>query len=348
MATLSSTTAWTRKIIKLVSIGAGAILAVILLYRIAVFVKQQITPPPPPTVAFGKLPEIAFPQNQTDEILSYSIDTITGALPVFPDRANVYKTIAAAPELLALNNAIQKVSGAGFEGPYTQTSETLYEWNTTDTSALPKKMVFNIFSSDFNVTSPFLSDSKVLSANNLPNETAAVSTAQDFLSGMSSLPQDVDREKTQVSLFSIKNGMLAPSTSLSNTQVIEVSFFQRDLNGLSVVYPDAKASTMNVFVAGGDRGPQVVQADFFHQNIASESATYPIMTSQEAFDRLKNGEIYIASYDGQNKKISINEVFLAYYLSGEAQEFVLPVVVFQGNNGFTAYTTAVKDDWIQK
>ncbi|MBI2195912.1 MAG: hypothetical protein HYU48_02605, partial [Candidatus Levybacteria bacterium] len=101
MATLSSTTAWTRKIIKWVSIVAGAFFATMLLYRTVLFVKQQISPPPPPTVAFGKLSEIVFPQSQEDEALSYSIDTITGALPVFPDRANVYKTETSAPELLA-------------------------------------------------------------------------------------------------------------------------------------------------------------------------------------------------------------------------------------------------------
>ncbi|MBI2195897.1 MAG: hypothetical protein HYU48_02530, partial [Candidatus Levybacteria bacterium] len=206
----------------------------------------------------------------------------------------------------------------------------------------------NIFSSDFNIQSPFLSDSKVLSASNLPNETAAVSIAQDFLSDLSSMPEDIDLEKSKATLLSIKNGSLVPSVSLSSTQVIEVSLFQRDLNGLPVVYPDAKASTINVFVAGGERGPQVVQVDFFHQNITNEKATYPIMTSQESFDKLKNGEVYIASYDGQSKNISINKVFLAYYLGGEAQEFVLPVVVFAGTNGFTAYTTAVKDEWIQK
>lgn len=346
MATLSSTTTWTRKIIKWTGITLGLIFAALIIFRIAEFVKNQFTPPPPPTVSFGKLPQIAFPHSQTDKALSYSIDTITGALPVFPDRVNVFKTIDPAPDLLALDKATEKVRAAGFDTMPTQVSEGVYQWSKED-SELPRKMVFNIFSSDFNISSPFLSDPKVLSANNLPNETAAINTAQNFLSNMSSLPEDLDLGKTQATLFSIKNGALAPSTSLSGTHVVLVSFFQKSLNDLPIVYPNPNSSTMNVLVSGGQRAPQIVKVDFFHQNIASESATYPIITSQVAFDKLKNGEVYVASYDGVSDKVSIKDVYLGYYLEDQMQAYVMPVVVFKGNNGFTAYTSAIKDDWIQ-
>ena len=347
MATLSSTTAWTRKIIKWTVIGVGLIVVGLILFRLFEFVKNQFTPPPPPTVSFGKLPEVAFPHSRTDEALSYSIDTITGALPVFPDRANVYKTIEPGPDLLALDKATEKVSGAGFNAFPSQVSEGVYQWSDGDSTQLPKKMVFNIFSSNFNISSPFLSDPQVLSANNLPNETAAINTAQNFLSNMSSLPEDLDLSKTQATLFSIKNGALESSTSLSNTQVVLVSFFQKSLNELPIVYPNPNSSTMSVLVSGGGRAPQIVRVDFFHQDIASGSATYPIFTSQEAFDKLKNGEVYIASHDGVSEKISIREIYLGYYLADQAQAYVMPVVVFKGNNGFTAYASAIKDDWIQ-
>ncbi|MEX2013026.1 MAG: hypothetical protein WD967_01340 [Candidatus Levyibacteriota bacterium] len=347
MATLSSTTAWTRKIIKWVGIGVGLIVAGLILFRLFEFVKNQITPPPPPTVSFGKLPQIAFPHSQTDEALSYSIDTITGALPVFPDRTNVYKTIEMEPDLLALDKATEKVSRAGFNAFPSQVSEGVYQWSDGDSTQLPKKMVFNIFSSNFNISSPFLSDPQVLSANNLPNETAAINTAQNFLSDMSSLPEDLDLDKTQATLFSIKNGSLAPSTSLSNTQAVLVSFFQKNLNSLPIVYPNPNSSTMSVLVSGGERSPQVVKVDFFHQNIASESATYPIVTAQVAFDKLKNGEVFVASHNGGSDRVSIKEVYLGYYLGDQIQAYVMPVVVFKGNNGFTAYASAIKDDWTQ-
>ncbi len=342
MATLSNTTALTKKVLKWTSILIGAILGILLIYRIAMYVKSQITPPPPPTAAFGKLPPISFPEGNTNKSLTYSIDTVTGSLPVFPDRANVYKTIPPPPDLLALNKATEKVLDAGFTSKGTQISQDFYQWSITEDSGLPKKIVFDISSSNFNLSSPFLSDLKVLSANNLPNQTAAVNAAQNFLSNLNSIPQDLDLEKTTTTLLAIKGGTTVPTTSLSNTQVIEVSFFQKDINSIPIVYPDTNSSTMRVFVAGGD-SPQVIKADFFHQNISTDSATYSILSSNEAYEKLKNGDAYI-SYGGTNENVSINKVSLGYYLSDQAQDYVMPVVIFRGN-GFTAYVSAVRDAW---
>ncbi len=345
MITLSNTTALTKKVLKWASILIGVTLGILLIYRIAMYVKSQITPPPPPTASFGKLPPISFPEGNTDKSLTYSIDTVTGSLPVFPDRANVYKTVPPPPDLLALNKATEKILAAGFTGKGSQVSQSVYQWSVVDpSSGIPKKIMFNISSSNFNLSSPFLSDLKVLSANNLPNQTAAVNTAQDFLSGLNSIPQDLDLEKTTTTLLAIKGGTTVPTTSLSNTQVIEVSFFQKDLNNIPIVYPDTNSSTMSVFVSGGD-SPQIIKADFFHQNIATESANYSILSSNEAYEKLKNGDAYI-SYGEANENVSINKVFLGYYLSDQAQDYVMPVVIFKGT-GFTAYVSAVKDAWIR-
>lgn len=348
MATLSSVTTLTKTLLKLLGIGIVAILTLLIIYRLFVFVKDKITPPPPPTVSFGKLEKINFPKSKTNETLSYSIDTLTGALPVFPDRANVYETVKPSPDLLALDKATKEMNSIGFNGANTQISETLYQWTENNSnSSLERKIVYDIFSRDFNLSSTFLFDSKVLAGNNLPNETAAINTAQNFLSNLSSFPEDIDTGKTITTLLSIKNGILIPEISLSNTQIVRVSFFQKNLGELPVVYKEPNFSNINIFVGGGDSSPQIVKADFFHHTIASKSATYPLITSTSAFDKLKKGDAYIASFNGEDKKISINEIFLAYYLSDQAQNHVMPVVVFKGNNDFTAYVSAIKDEWIQ-
>lgn len=349
MATLSKVTSLTRNFIKWAGLGLGALLVILLLYKIAIFIKEQITPPPPPTVSFDKLPAISFPQGQTAKDLSYSIDTVTGALPTFSDRANVYKTTPFTPDLLALDNASTKVNSNGFEGQGTQISENLYQWVSKKTdSDLQRKIVYDIFSGDFNLSSNFLEDSNVLSGNNLPNETAAINSAQSFLSNMSSVPDDINLEKSQTALYSIKNGDLVPALSLSSTQVIRISFSQKDIGDFPVVYPEPSSSTMNVFVGGGSNSPQIAKIDFFHQNIASQSATYPIISASDAFAKLKDGDAYIASFDGSGEKISINKVTLGYFLSDNPQSYVMPVVIFKGNRDFTAYVSAVKDVWVQK
>lgn len=347
MATLSSTTQMTRTILKWLGILISTTLVLMIIFRIASFIKSQITPPPPPNAAFGKLPPITFPANSSKESLSFSINTLTGSLPVLPDRAFAYKTIENKPQLLALSNASDKLSAIGFRDNPISISPNVYQWSATDQdSNLPKKISLDIFSGNFNLSSPFLSDSNVLSSNNLPNQTAAINAASSFLSSLESFPSDIDTNKNSAFLMAIKNGRLEATSSLSSTQVIRVSFFQKDLNGIPIVYPNPDSSTMNIYVSGGPSTPQIVRADYFHQEIASSSATYPIISANDAFTKLKNGNAYIINDSGKDN-ISISKVFLAYYVSDQNQAYVMPIVVFLGE-GFTGYVSAVKDAWIQK
>ena len=68
--------------------------------------------------------------------------------------------------------------------------------------------------------------------------------------------------KTKTNLFSIKNSVLVPATSISAAQVIEIDF-SKDIDKLPVVYSKANNSTMNIFVGGGENQPQAVKTDFF-------------------------------------------------------------------------------------
>jgi len=84
------------------------------------FIKQTFfpTPPPKPTLAFGTLNPQLFPKNASDKKFTYVINTLSGALPSFPDQAKIYKMQINPPDLLGLTNAKQIAGGAGFtQGP---------------------------------------------------------------------------------------------------------------------------------------------------------------------------------------------------------------------------------------
>ena len=42
----------------------------------------------------------------------------------------------------------------------------------------------------------------------------------------------------------------------------------------------------------------------------------------------------------------IKKIYLAYYLSEQRQNYLMPIVIFEGNNNFYAYVQAVQDEWI--
>ena len=153
-------------------------------------------------------------------------------------------------------------------------------------------------------------------------------------------------EKTKIELFSINTEVLGPATSLSRARLISVSFFQADKDEMKIVYPGGDISPMNLVIGSGERDAEVLNARFFYQKISEESATYPIKTSEEAFDELKNGKGHIINHTGNNLNIVIKNVYLGFYAEGKQQQYLMPVIVFEGNNNFKAYVSAVRNEWI--
>ncbi len=347
MLTLSQATADTRKILKYLAIFFGAILSIIIIVR-GIFALKEIispTPPLPPTVSFGRLPKIDFPQSATQKKLKYTLNTISGGLPTFPDRATVNKMVYYAPNVLDVDNANRLANAAGFPTKGTSLSDVNYRWN--DLSAFQRELTMNVVTKDFIISSLFLKNPDTISAKKLGNEQTAAASATNFLQTMNEFAPDLDSSKTSTILYSIVNGALLPASSLSNTQVIGVYFYQKDVNGLPIFYQNGGVSSMNVLVGGGQYSTEVVAVNFAHQEVSSTSATYPIKTTREALSDLKSGRGYIARYDVSTEDISIKNVFLAYYLGENKQEFLMPVVVFAGE-GFYGYVSAARDEWLDK
>jgi hypothetical protein len=346
MFTLSQASYDTKEILKWGGIFIAGLVVVVVFIQMFLMVKEIIfpTPPPKPTVAFGKLDPQLFPANVSDKKFTYKINTLSGYLPVYNDLGKVYKIKTFTPDLLSLQNATAKVAVAGFTANPTQLSNTSYQWNTTARSGLLQSIKVNIVDDNFTLTSDFLSNQAALSGA-LSKETDVIKAANFYFNQINPLPTDIDNTKTQTTLFAAENGLLTPATSFANAQAIRVDFFQKDVNGLPIVYGQPHASDINILVGPND---QIFQAQYFYQTPTKESATYPLITSTQAYQELQSGNAYIASYDGTSTTVSITDVTLAYYMSSQNQSYLMPIFVFQGSNNFTAYVPAVTDVWINK
>lgn len=333
---------------KFTLIICGIFIGLYLLYNIGTMVKEYFypTPPAPPTASFGKLPPPAFPENLLDSSsFSYTLDTLTGTLPNFPDRATVYKTIPSKPNLLALERAEEKVEGIGFTSKPTRISDIKYVWTISE--APFKKLEMDVLTLNFNLTSNFINDEDILAAKSLLDGEKAKDVVKSLLSSLGNTPKDIDMEKTKTTLLAIHNNSLIEATSLSNTHIIRVDYYQKDINKFPIYYSSYPQTPLNFFVGSTQRGPQVVAANFFHQTIdENTSATYPIKTAEEAFNLLKSGEGYIASSPAKGGNIAIKNITLGYYLGNETTNFLMPIIVFEGDN-FYAYISAIKDSWIE-
>jgi len=314
--------------------------------KIGTFIKEKINPAPlpPATASFGKLDPIEFPQSREAQGFKYTIDTLNGKLPEFPDRTKVYKISPGKIDFLSLEKAKEKVSVLGFKNKESFVAENTYQW--IDAGYMLRRISYNILSSDFVFSSSFLTDPIVESGINLPPQNEAIAIAKRFLESQSSFPHDIDETKTKTALFSIKNYTLIPADKIQEAKIIRVDFFQKDIDGLPIYYPSPMLSTINALIAGGQNASQVVEASFFYQDISNDSATYPIKSSSQAFEELKREKASVISYSGKTTDIPVKNVFLAYYLNQKDQQYLMPIIVFEGNDDFVAYVSAVKDELI--
>lgn len=374
------------ELIKKVGIGAGIglgiIIVMIVIFRVGGVILRIVNPPKtaPANHAYDILPFINFPQSATDNSYTYILNTISGTLPTdFPDRLAVFPLTAPEPSLLNLEKAKEKARTLGFVDqqnktiPETPLGNGLYEW--AEATGINRKLKIDTVTFNFTLTSTYLANLTVLGAENLSDENNAVQTAKEFLESIGLLHEDLDMDKflkpeentiynTYPRLYAIQNGAIVPTSSLSTAQVIRVDFHQKDVEyeldtgvpkapslkmKLPIRYPHPPFSTMNFWVAGGQNKAEISAAIFTHFGISKPEdtlATYPIKTAEAALEELQNGNAYIASYEGLDNEILISNVYLAYYLGNE-QEYLMPIIVFEGQNGFFAYVSAITDEWIE-
>ncbi|HSW87957.1 MAG TPA: hypothetical protein VLG12_02220 [Candidatus Saccharimonadales bacterium] len=339
----------TKKVFVWICVAIGALLVISITITIiqALLPKKEILP----TVSFGKLPPIDFPQPAKTASVEYVLDTLSGTFPSFPDQEPVYTITQPQPELLELQNAKALIPTGDFPTDPQALSETVYQW--TSPNPPYKILTYNILTHDFTMTSSYATDPDVIDAVSLGDTQGAISTGQSFLGGFHAYPKDIDESKTQTTLYSI-NGTtktLQPAISLSTAQVIQVDFFQKDLNKLPMYYPQPNHSLINVLVGAFQGGRTVLTANATIKAITDTNGTYPIKSVEQAFKELQTASpsAYIASQaTPATTTVKINQMSLGYFIGQGEQTYVMPIFVFQGENGFYAYVSAVTDAWIKK
>lgn len=347
MTSLEKTVEITKKVLIGFFIGLGSIIFIFILLTIISSIKNMFfpTPQPPPNVSFGKLPIISYETTGLKNTFTFTLETNTGNLPILPNRERVYKINNPAPNFLNLSNATNIASQNNFTSPPLAISDIVYKW---DSSTPSSSLIMNVVDNNFNYSYNFLSDQSVLQAINLPDTSTAVQVATNFFSQyITKLPSNINTVNAPTSLLMFNNANIIASPSFSQTQIIRVDFYQNNINNLPIYYPNYPSSLMYAYVGGGETSPQILKASYFYKNITSENSTYPIKTAVQAFDELKKGGGYISSsYNGVSKNINVRNVSLGYILYSDAQNYLMPVIVFKGDNNFYAFISAVTNQWV--
>jgi hypothetical protein len=276
------------------------------------------------------------------------MNTISGKLPAFPSKVKVFKTDKLPITLLNVDNARQKVAEVGFDNDAMKQyhelalSTTKYQWQVL-TNDLFRTIIMDTNTYNFKLSTSYRTYEPLLTQSFTNDDTSAEKIAISFLQAMSLPIDDINQDKPKVQTLMLKDGVLVQADSGLTTQIMRVDLYQKDVDELPIYYPTYPFSPMYFLImARAINTDDVVEANFPHQLVASESATYPIKTAQEAFNELEQGKAYITNYFGTSSSIQIIDVSLGYYIGESSQDYLMPVILFQSKN-FYAIVPAIKD-----
>lgn len=349
---LHSTVSVIHKLVRWCTITALSVIGLLILIRLGIYINKVYNPPPPdlPTVSFGKLPPIIFPESSVKESFTYSLYTLSGSLPDLPDRVKIYSTVSPSTTLLNIQRARDKAAAINFkddgENHFSESvlTPTKYEW-TVVSKSLIRSLVMDTDTYNFKFSSSYKTYPVILNQSFVNDEVEAKKTAVSFLAKMSLKPVDLDDSKTKIQKMKLKDSILVPAMGIADTQLFKVDYFQKDLEELPVYYQNHPSSSMSFLVmARASETDDVLEGNFYHQSISDKTATYPIKTAQEAYEELQQGKAYIANYFGSLKDIKITDVALGYYIGNSPQQYVMPVIAFQSGETFFAFVSALFDD----
>lgn len=346
MASLTQTAILARKIIRYSLYFMAFLIVGKIVLDLTLGVYRKVFPPPapPPTVAFGKLPKLPFPQNQNLPNLSITVETPNGKVPSFKEvsnQAKVYFMPRPSQTQLNLEETKKKVVGLGFNPEGQAISETVYLFpHRNIPSSLEVDIVSGIFSVNYDITADIsLLDKKP------PVPDLAISQARSFLTRGNLLPSDLTGP-TKHEFLKVEGGRFVFVLALADANFIKVNLFRKDYDKLPALSLNPDEANVWFIESGvGDR--QIVGGEYHYFSVdETKFATYPIKTGQQALDELKANKAYVAKLgNNDNGNITVRRIYLAYFDPPLSIDFFQPIVVFEGDNGFVAYVPAVTNDY---
>lgn len=369
MASLTEAAYFTRRAMKYGAIAVISYIILRILFAIAASWWRALNPPPPPpaTVMFGKLPPIDFP-DQEKPVIKFRLETVGGTTGEFGPSATVFPVLPERGSLLALERATNLARGIEFMSEPVRVSGTVYRF--TKEKPLPSTLQYDILSDQFIFNANWRTQPELLAEASALSEVEAIAEARGWLAARGVLTEDLESGPTTITYLKVAGTELVPALSQSEAQFVRVDLFRSDV---VVEKPQAaeeaqgqktekqESEHFRVLPLRPNEGIVSViilkrartRTDIVHVNFTyipvdyDTSATYPLMSSQEAWRRLREGKGYWASFPESTNEVAIRSVSLAYLDPPGAGGFLHPIYVFEGDAGFVGYIGAIADEQIQ-
>lgn len=160
---------------------------------------------------------------------------------------------------------------------------------------------------------------------------------------------DLTGGPVSVSFLKLIGDRLTPTTSLSQSDAERVDIFRKPIGTIALFTPVPDQGPISIIFSGStNTKKRIIQFAYTYWPIDYQTnATYPLKTSNLAWTELQQGQGYIARYPTNSTTAIVRNVYLGYYDSFDPQNYLQPIFVFEGDNGFLGYVPAVTSEWIE-
>lgn len=348
MATLTETAAATRKLLK---IGAIVLVGIICFKFLTLIFNTYIrvvkpSPPPPPTVSFGKIPTISFPEKLLPE-LTLRLETPSGGTPNLGDRTTIYLMPIFRSNFLALDQAKVTAKKMGFKDEPKAITDRRFRFENEE--FLPSILEMDIINGSFTLKRNWQTDPTIMTEKQLPGKEQTVVETKNFLRNIGLLSEELNNARIEVSYLTFSSGQYQKAISLSEADFVQADVYRPDINEMKTLPQDPQKGIIRIIFSGSrEAAKQIIQAEYNYFPVKLDQfATYPIKLASQAWRELQTKQGFIASV-GTNAGgvVAIRKIYLAYYDGETSNGFLLPIIVFEGDNGFYGYVQAVTNEWL--
>jgi hypothetical protein len=356
MTTLTETSVTARKVIKWGAIGFVGI--TILWYLGTALVNYYKATHPVvsnPTEDFGVLPKISFPDSSSRPKLSLELPT--GAIPTFVDRMYVYSEPVKKSSFGNADEAIETAAALGFLFTPTQQTASDYVWANQD--QLISKLEMNIVNGHFTLTRQWQNNPTLAATASFTSDKTIITDTENYLTKVGLSNSDIVGVE-KVTYLKDAGGTLAEALSLSDADFVQVDLFRKNIDEvdptsktkeIKATYPfyslDPNKGIVRAVVTGSKTvNNNIINLDYTYNKIDyTTNGTYPIKTGEEAWTELQNGGGYVFPGTSGAAEMKIRRIFLGYFDAESTTGYAMPIYIFLGDQGFTAYVSAVTDTW---
>jgi len=303
------------------------------------------TPPPPPTVGFGVLPAPQFQtgaKNKISQPKTYKLETATIGLGHFPKQLRVYLMPKKAPNLLDHENAMKLAKKYGFVFEPEVIDDNHYRW--IKPGKLTRTFDLNIISHTFSYKTDFLEKPELLlESKDLPTKYEAVGLVKDFLHREGPLAKDIATASGQARYLKIVGNDLEPALAASEADLMQIDINRLPVNQIPTYTQRGEQGIIHALLSGYGSGVQRIvklRNDYYPVDYLTYE-TYPLKNVKEAWNLLIAGHGYIAAHRSTSDRVVVREVNLGYYDDLNGSQYLEPIFVFKGDDGFLGYVPAI-------